>query len=703
MSTGVRIGFFWDRDGHLQKTQVDVEHMHKVAAAHSQVQLVQEVEQIYTAAGLAQIKRHRDEYNLDGVLLASGHLTPVAPTWAARLAQAGLNLEATELVDWQEMVFEADQDREWTNQKAEVAVRRAIARLVHKTILQLQEVIVSQTVLVLGQGWSALHAAAELSSWGLKVLLVTSHSELGDKRDARGYTRETAKALDQLLSAVLQHPGIEIRFASQIVEFDGVAGQYRALVADATGGQQEYQVGGVILALEPELTVDWAAWGLRPAERVRSLADLEAQLHFENNSAPLPTLTAVDAAPVLFLLGFTHNSSPVSQRRAFRAALELVENHGRRVLVVLDHFKVAEEGLEALSQQARQAGVVFVKVTGSQPVIAMTDEALTVRFFDEVMNQELVVQPQLIVLEEALRPPPEAPELEKTLGILADSQGFFQGDHVYNLPIYTNRTGVLAVGPARGPSSLTESFQEVREAALYLYRLLGAGHIPAALDRIRLDRKKCAICLTCYRLCPHRAISVVHRRPVFSDLACKVCGLCAVECPMAAIQLYRYHDQQFQAELRSLASFATPVSAAYHPLIVALGCRNSAREAARLAAYRKLPVPLGLELIEVPCAGKVDLDYVMTAFKAGADGVMVLACHPGSCKSFQGSPRAWERVAWWQECLGEAGLEPERLIYRGLAPGMSQEFTRLAQEFEAKLLEIKESPVRQALRFQKTA
>jgi quinone-modifying oxidoreductase, subunit QmoB len=564
--------------------------------------------------------------------------------------------------------------------------------------LQFEEIPVSRQVLVVGHGWTALHTARELADLGLEVLLVTAKSELGDKRDAAGYTAETAERLDQLLTSASDQSSFDLRLESRIVEFEGVAGQYRVLVEDAAGRSREDQVGGVVLAPEPELSADFAGWGLTPSETVMSLADLEARLHSPDEAQLFQIPADQNPAPVVFLLGFTHHSDPVCQQRACEAALRLMEDHGLPVLVLLDHFKVADQGVEALSQKARQAGVVFAKVTGGQPVVEAAPEGPTVRFFDEVMNQELAVRPQAIVIEETVRPPANAPELAKTLEILSDRRGFFQGDHVYNLPIYTNRTGILAVGPARGPISPAEGFQEAREAALHLYELLGAGRVSAALDRVRLDRKKCAICLTCYRVCPHRAISVVNRRPVFSDLACKVCGMCAAECPMDALQLHNYPDGRFQAELQGLAAHPTPGAEAEAPFIVVFGCRNSAREAARLAALRKLALPPGLELLEVPCAAKVDLDYVMSAFKQGADGVMVLACHPESCKSFQGSPRARERVALWQEYLAEAGLEPERLWFGTLAPGMSREFARMAQEMAAKLTEMGASPVRQALK-----
>jgi heterodisulfide reductase subunit A-like polyferredoxin len=66
--------------------------------------------------------------------------------------------------------------------------------------LHFEEISVCRKVLVVGHGWTALHTARELADLGLEVLLVTAQSELGDKRDAAGYTAETAERLDQLLA-----------------------------------------------------------------------------------------------------------------------------------------------------------------------------------------------------------------------------------------------------------------------------------------------------------------------------------------------------------------------------------------------------------------------------------------------------------------------------------------------------------------------
>ena len=60
------------------------------------------------------------------------------------------------------------------------------------------------------------------------------------------------------------------------------------------------------------------------------------------------------------------------------------------------------------------------------------------------------------------------------------------------------------------------------------------------------------------------------------------------------------------------------------------GYQNSAIKAGLMAEEFKMPLTDGLQMVQVPCTGKVDMDYILTAFEEGADGVLVLGCHGGN-------------------------------------------------------------------------
>lgn len=70
----------------------------------------------------------------------------------------------------------------------------------------------------------------------------------------------------------------------------------------------------------------------------------------------------------------------------------------------------------------------------------------------------------------------------------------------------------------------------------------------------------------------------------------------------------------------------------------------------------------GVQIIEIPCSGKVDPIYLLKAFEKGADGVVVLACDPCLCATLEGSARIRKRVERTQRLLAEAGLEPGWLV-----------------------------------------
>ena len=49
-----------------------------------------------------------------------------------------------------------------------------------------------------------------------------------------------------------------------------------------------------------------------------------------------------------------------------------------------------------------------------------------------------------------------------------------------------------------------------------------------------------------------------------------------------------------------------------------------------MAEEFKMPLTDGLQMVQVPCTAKVDMDYIMTAFEEGANGVLVQGCHGGN-------------------------------------------------------------------------
>nr|HID59977.1 hydrogenase iron-sulfur subunit [Desulfobacterales bacterium] len=380
--------------------------------------------------------------------------------------------------------------------------------------------------------------------------------------------------------------------------------------------------------------------------------------------------------------------NPLMMERAMLCALEIQRMEGCNASVITGNVKLASNGLEGIYRHSRENGVLYFKLK-EPPRIEQDGDRLNIIFTDPVMYEEIVLKPDILVLEEELRPREEDEEIARLLGIDVGPGGFLQEDNIHNLPVRSNRVGIYVVGSLRGPLGLRDGWTDVGNVVLEVRNLLGKGKRVLPKNKVKIHRGKCTTCLTCFRLCPHGAI-YWDNRAVISPLACEGCGICASECPMDAIQILDYHDDQIKAEIlngkqRLQLDDATP-------WIVAFCCQNSAYEAGQTAISFNMPVPRGLQMVEVPCAGKIDIDYIMSSFEYGADGVLVLACHKDNCKSIKGNIYAELRVDNTRNMLDEIGLGRERVEFKTIASNMPVEFVQTVHRFETRIKDLGPTP-----------
>ena len=121
----------------------------------------------------------------------------------------------------------------------------------------------------------------------------------------------------------------------------------------------------------------------------------------------------------------------------------------------------------------------------------------------------------------------------------------------------------------------------------------------------------------------------------------------------------------------------------FSPKIVAFVCNWCSYAGADKAGGQKLDYPANVKLIRVMCSGRVDPQYAMTAFREGADGVMVLGCHPGDCHYRNGNMKALRRFRLFEKMLAQFGIETDRFMLDWVAAGEGQKF----QEVTTKMTE----------------
>jgi len=119
----------------------------------------------------------------------------------------------------------------------------------------------------------------------------------------------------------------------------------------------------------------------------------------------------------------------------------------------------------------------------------------------------------------------------------------------------------------------------------------------------------------------------------------------------------------------------------FDPKIVAFCCDQSGYPAADMAGNLKLKFPGNVEIVRVPCAGRIETIYLLKALETGADGVMIFGCFEENCQFLRGNLRAKGRLLYAQRMLEKIGLEKERLEICHLATNSG---VRLAEALHRK-------------------
>jgi heterodisulfide reductase subunit A-like polyferredoxin/coenzyme F420-reducing hydrogenase delta subunit len=532
-----------------------------------------------------------------------------------------------------------------------------------------EEVHMQTTTLVVGGGWIGIKTAFELASANYRVVLIERGASIGGHASLEHPSPHSHEQLSSLLDTVKTDERIEVLSHTRLISLTGIPGNFHVRLV-RNGDVLERDVGAVVVALEAERVSMTEAYGLNPSEQVLSQSQLEQVLASAEDK---DQLLGDDGKDVVFLIGLHQEGNPLIMERAVRSAMAIQDAGRSQATILVGNVKLARDGLEGLYKKSREKGVLYFKLR-EPPRISQNGSSCRIKFFDGVLHDDVELVPDLLVVEEAIRPDPQIVDLAEVLRIETDREGFFQPDNVHYLPVRSGREGIYVIGSARLPANLALGWADARNAVLAVRNLLGEGRRPLPKAKAKIHRGKCTICLTCFRVCPHGAI-YWDNRAVISPEACQGCGICASECPMDAIQLVDCEDDQMEAQI--VASMDEEVGG---PRIIAFCCQNSAYEAAEMARLFGSSLPEGLQMIKVPCAGKVDVDYILTAFQAGADGVLVLACHKDNCKSQQGNIFADWRVEDARRMLEEVGLEKERLQFSTIASNMPMEFVRITRE-----------------------
>ena len=355
-----------------------------------------------------------------------------------------------------------------------------------------------------------------------------------------------------------------------------------------------------------------------------------------------------------------------------QASLLMAVQKVEKIYILAKNLKVAENSLEALYRKTKEAGVIYFKFTETNPEIIQSDNKKSIiNCIDEISMQHLTITPDIIIVDEKILPSQNIESIASILRINTDENGFAQADNVWRLPVFTNRKGIFAVGTSRKIADQENKTQDINSVLLEILNIRNFGI--NINNKAEINTDNCIYCLTCYRICNHKAV-ITKPRPEIIKEACEGCRLCIAECPRQAIQFVNC------SKTSSIIK-----NAEKKPFITAFCCTRSAGSAIKEIIASKTKLPAQLKSIEVPCAGSISINNIYSEFKAGAAGVILFTCCEGNCYSELGNIYAKKRVQQISEFFDKIGIGKDKIAYFSIASNMSNALIENINKFIEKI------------------
>ena len=119
----------------------------------------------------------------------------------------------------------------------------------------------------------------------------------------------------------------------------------------------------------------------------------------------------------------------------------------------------------------------------------------------------------------------------------------------------------------------------------------------------------------------------------------------------------------------------------FEPKIVGIFCNWCTYLAADLAGISRMTYASNLRIVRVMCSGRVHPEFVMWAFKNGADGVLIGGCHPGDCHYIEGNYKNLRRYLLLKKLLGQMGIDERRVRLEWISASEADKLRQVVNEF----------------------
>jgi len=118
----------------------------------------------------------------------------------------------------------------------------------------------------------------------------------------------------------------------------------------------------------------------------------------------------------------------------------------------------------------------------------------------------------------------------------------------------------------------------------------------------------------------------------------------------------------------------------WQPKIIAFLCNWCSYAGADLAGVSRMQYPPNVRVIRIPCSGRMNPKFILSALKNGADGVLISGCHPGDRHYLSGNYFARRKFALFKSLLDYMGIEDGRVHFSWVSAAEGERFAEVISE-----------------------
>ena len=364
--------------------------------------------------------------------------------------------------------------------------------------------------------------------------------------------------------------------------------------------------------------------------------------------------------PIVFLLDYINESPMSATIYALHDAAALARNK-RHVYYLSKFVRTAGRGIETRYNDAREAGVTFIKYEDMLIKTDLDDEIFSINVSDGETDLEITTK--TVFADGGYEVGEQFSYITEKLNLTPGKSGYLTEDRFFLTPALTSRRGVYHLTRDLTAERLDEGLDFIYNHAIAETRSLAGGEA----DTAAIDGQKCAFCYNCYRACPHAALEPDSGNNQMQSLkaACAGCGICVSICPANAITFEKDAANKEIGGNKKISGINDIGEIEKPEKTLIISCENSVTIEENLININDI------EFISLACGGLIDMEKLSGGLKK-YDKIMSVVCPNDACRHFDGNKRACAQTKRLSEMMKAAGLSADKLYIAQISQAMPE-------------------------------